>query len=100
MEQGSLAGLPLSKTAALREPHPVEWDPHRWGDSVSSSEEVHMSVVRMSSAIAACDNKWGYVVKDATTCQRDGTAILAMGLGLGFGFCAIVVARSLIAARR
>src|SRR5829696_3435068 len=45
MEQGSLAGLPLSKTAALREPHPVRWDPHRWGDSASSSKEVHMSVI-------------------------------------------------------
>lgn len=53
-----------------------------------------------AATIPECDNKWGYIVKDATTCERDPLAILAMVLGVGFAMCALTAIEAILRMRR
>jgi len=44
--------------------------------------------------------KWGYVVKDATTCEKDPTVLLSQILGIICGLCVLSMIRGVMAYRR
>lgn len=47
-----------------------------------------------------CGGKWGYVVKDATTCGRDPYVFVSQVLGAICALCVIAMIRGLIVYRR
>lgn len=47
----------------------------------------------------AC-GKWGYVVKDATTCERDPAVLASQVLGAICGVCVLAMVRGVLAYRR